>query len=1089
MTADRIPPTADALLAQTDWIRALAQRLIVDPGTADDVAQDAALVALTKSPRDSGALHGWLRRVVRNLALNVRRSETRRDAREAEVAAQEGVEASDEVVARWEIRRRVVAEVLALDEPYRAAILLRFFEGLSVGETAARLDAPEETIRTRTRRGLDLLRGRLASLDDGRGRRGFAALVLLARGEGRGTGALGGGVAMATGTKWVIAAAVMGLLAVGATIAVRAGQPGDPPPAVGGDEAKTATAPKRRESKTTESRAPTGIDLAACDRDRDLHGTVVDFDGKPVAGADVIVARRQRWATTLITRDESAMFVPAERTKSSSDGTFAIRLARGDEVTLRVDAAGFAVWESQSRQAGERVTIRLGRPLTLDVRVTSADGKPVPDAPVRAGIGGEPGNDEFSARNARTNAEGVARFERMPRGARGSMDVRTRSLSLAYKEVAYADAETQTIELTLPAGVVVRGTVIDAYTKTVIARATVKCGEGFGPTTLTDNLGRFEIVGYPKQSVLAEAGGHARGRAKVPSSGDVTIAVEPEGRVAGRVVDADGKPVKDADVALIGNSDMPGGDGSGRASDGGAITGADGTFDVAGLIPGRAHLLRVQAAGHALLMKQIFVPRVEPYSAQLGDVVLVAPHVLRGRVVGADDKPAVRTYVHLAGPDRRDDFVINLHRMTDDLGRFAFGELPPGVYELDVNTGKRRDPTRATVPAAGDGPEIVISLADAKPAEKKLYCRVTVRVVDEQGAPIDGANVQVGYVANSTAGNKKTDREGVATFDAEYQPGTVWVTADPTKWLRNFSWLKPGQTEVTVALRRGTKVSGRVVDDDGAPVNVAWVQAFDGARQVGSSSTKSDGMFAFAVPPGVKIDVEARQSPGGSDHARGAAEAWGVTPGGEEIVLHLVREPATRTLDVEVVDELGAPVVGAMVSTDFQGRDWRSPILGETTADGHARAFDRTTGKKTDVIGLPELPRTPVLVSVTISDRTKGFNRQWSPLPRRVPGDVDAVKIVVGKPRRLHGRVVHEDGSPCASAIVSCTPGSGQGSMNVCESDGAFELFVPADMPTPIDVNAFPAPEAGKIREVTGYDVVDGEDRDLEIVLRPVPKR
>src|SRR5882724_11715368 len=111
MTAGDDSPPIDALLSETAWIRALARSLVVDQATADDVAQDAAVIALTKPPSSAAALRGWLRRVVKNLASNARRGESRRDAREKSVASHEADVAADEVVARWEVRRRVVEAV------------------------------------------------------------------------------------------------------------------------------------------------------------------------------------------------------------------------------------------------------------------------------------------------------------------------------------------------------------------------------------------------------------------------------------------------------------------------------------------------------------------------------------------------------------------------------------------------------------------------------------------------------------------------------------------------------------------------------------------------------------------------------------------------------------------------------------------------------------------------------------------------------------------------------------------------------------------------------------------------------------------
>ena len=67
-----------------------------------------------------------------------------------------------EIVAREERRRAVVAAVLGLEEPYRSAVLLRFYEGLAPRELAKRLRLPIETVRTRLKRGVEQIRARIA---------------------------------------------------------------------------------------------------------------------------------------------------------------------------------------------------------------------------------------------------------------------------------------------------------------------------------------------------------------------------------------------------------------------------------------------------------------------------------------------------------------------------------------------------------------------------------------------------------------------------------------------------------------------------------------------------------------------------------------------------------------------------------------------------------------------------------------------------------------------------------------------------------------------------------------------------------------
>jgi RNA polymerase sigma-70 factor (ECF subfamily) len=1073
MTTGDSSPTTEALLSQTAWIRALARSLVVDQATADDVAQDAVVVALTKPPSSAAALRAWLRRVVKNLASNARRGETRRGAREKSVAVGESDHASDEVVARWEVRRQVVEAVLSLDEPYRSTILLRFFDGLTAAQAAARLGVPFETVRTRTRRGLELLRVRLARLDDGEGRRGAAVLLLLARPDAdlaAPGAALTGGVLMASTTKWAAAAAVLLLLAVGATWAVVMSHDARLPAPQPATPETAAAAPPKPHRATPAATAPSDVvDLAACDRERDLHGVVLDPDGRPVAGATVTARRKQPWGVTLRTHDETHMIHDAEATKSDINGAFALRLSAGDEVGLRADADGFAVWESESRQAGERVTIRLARGLTLDVVVKTHDGAQAADAPVRVSV--EAARTDHVARYDRTDADGHARFARLPRGASASISVASNA---AHQQTKLSDAESQTIVVTLPATRVVHGTVTDAATKVAIEGARVSVQYGLGHPVATDSLGRFEIAAFESRNLLAEAPGYARAEMKVEEGADVAFALERATRLTGRVVDAEGKPLKDADVSLIGNSDMGGR--FDQSSAGGATTDAEGKFAVDGLLVGRLHLFRVHADGHALLYRQEYTATPDQPDRDLGDVVLAAPHMLHGVVIDAEGKPAVGSIVGLDGPDGTRDFVLHLHRLSDDLGRVAFPELPPGTYEVSTYSGSVKSTIEVTVPSTGD-PPLVTLRTGIEPKRETPAIPVAVRVTDEDGKPVPDVRVCIGYAANGSTPWTAVGADGTLTLEADAFPATVSVSPPDrgdVRYLREFVWLRPGAREATVVLRRGAVISGRVVSESGGAVQSAWVEAFDGARQAAAASTDADGRFALVVPVGGRFDVQASLPHAINDSAppkRSVAELHDVAAGPTDLVLKMVRTPPTHTVDVEVVDERGAAITGLVVRAEFVGHDQFKPLYGITGADGHAR--------------IDGLPRSSATFSVTITDPKQDARRSWGPLPRRVAGDVDSVRIVVGKPRTLHGRVVLEDGAPCASATVF-VPGAN--CSGAADAEGRFSVDVPADLPAPYAVHGSPPPYDGK-KPMSGYDLVDADERELTIVLHGVPAR
>jgi RNA polymerase sigma-70 factor (ECF subfamily) len=155
----------EALLAHKDWVRTLAVRLATDAGAADDLEQETWLEALRHPPADDHNLRGWLTRVTRSVARKDVRSGTRRQRRERANARPEAQPSAARVVVEAETQRNVVNAVLALAEPYRRTILLRFYEGLPPRDVARETGVPVETVRTRTRRALAQIRERLAEID------------------------------------------------------------------------------------------------------------------------------------------------------------------------------------------------------------------------------------------------------------------------------------------------------------------------------------------------------------------------------------------------------------------------------------------------------------------------------------------------------------------------------------------------------------------------------------------------------------------------------------------------------------------------------------------------------------------------------------------------------------------------------------------------------------------------------------------------------------------------------------------------------------------------------------------------------------
>jgi RNA polymerase sigma factor (sigma-70 family) len=134
--------------------------------TAGDLhrAKDVAQIVFTALARDAlalsrhGALTGWLYTATRNAAIDLMRTERRRQQREEKVHTMEEILSSPESLPDWERLRPVLDDAMdELDARDREAVLLRFFEGESFAAVGTKLRVNEDAARKRVDRALDKL--------------------------------------------------------------------------------------------------------------------------------------------------------------------------------------------------------------------------------------------------------------------------------------------------------------------------------------------------------------------------------------------------------------------------------------------------------------------------------------------------------------------------------------------------------------------------------------------------------------------------------------------------------------------------------------------------------------------------------------------------------------------------------------------------------------------------------------------------------------------------------------------------------------------------------------------------------------------
>lgn len=130
-----------------------ARGILRNEADAQDAVQGAFVQAIEKleTLREGARFPGWLRRIVVNAALEMRRSRARRLP---------GPVLSPSPDERWstedfELLRKALDE---LPDDYRQPILLHYCEGLSYEEVAGLLDCPRGTVGTNIHRGMARLR-------------------------------------------------------------------------------------------------------------------------------------------------------------------------------------------------------------------------------------------------------------------------------------------------------------------------------------------------------------------------------------------------------------------------------------------------------------------------------------------------------------------------------------------------------------------------------------------------------------------------------------------------------------------------------------------------------------------------------------------------------------------------------------------------------------------------------------------------------------------------------------------------------------------------------------------------------------------
>jgi RNA polymerase sigma factor (sigma-70 family) len=906
---DREPagaPDVEDLLARVEGARRLARRLVRDPSRADDVAQQAMLASLVRPPRAGWAPTAWLAGVVRNLARKDARGEGRRARHEGRASRPEGTPSTADLVARLEVHRLLLDAVRVLAEPYRAAILLRYFEGLPPREIARSSSIPVATVRSHLRRGLAQLRERLDATHGGDRRSWSLAMVPLAV-----------RTVATTGPAFIpvvsIAAAAV-LVAGGIAWRVLAAGSDD------GSNASPAANLVADASPTNDRSSPQAPPLLAAAPHTHLAATkgrggiawiagVVRENGVPAAGVRVEARISPPLSNDIARRTlQNAERGGARSTRiaeTTTDVAGRFLLSGLDAPTMY-----FVVAAPDGERVGTMQVLRPTDPAALSVELSAGPGRRVRGRLVSTAAspllgwfsvstlwrGGQADVPRPATTEGATGEDG--RFDAMVGTAGVHVSVGTPSRGERYFSVDAPWSGERDFALDTAEGAAVAGQVRDGAGAAVAgARVVVAVfaeASGGGQVRLLTTAGadgRYVIDGLPAgriESLAAEAAGFAPApwlvRATPLRAGETTtvdLTLRRAAMIEGRVVEQGGAAVAEVEVLL--SFDAAGG-GNGSDLRQAVQTDAEGRFRFDGLPEGSGEIAVMGPRRFSVVDRTAVddqVPPTAPVLEPLGrarpptavgfaavriqsegerrEIVIatVAGRSLAGRVVSEEGRPIVDALVVATSAKVGDAFASNTWRRpfvakSSADGGFAFEALP---VSDDWQFAARRPDARGettepvVLPADGAAPDVIIRL--------RTLGLVTGRVIGADGKPAADAFVSlVPTTARAERRTAPTNIDGCFRFEGvargRYRVG---VSSSGGRFIGDPVSIDGETTSTPAAVELRIEptyfATGVIVDADGKPlawtsVNVLRVDVPTG-RSVGTSAiTDADGRFTAA---------------------------------------------------------------------------------------------------------------------------------------------------------------------------------------------------------------------------------------------------
>jgi len=602
---------------------------------------------------------------------------------------------------------------------------------------------------------------------------------------------------------------------------------------------------------------------------------------------------------------------------------------------------------------------------TISGKVTSPDGKPTSGATVRAipvpakaeTVMRAPRPDVPKTVVVKTDAAGAFQFDGL---VGGPFALRVESAGFAPAFAADVPVGA-VLNLRLKPGVPVVGRVLDLTSQKPVAGATItalerdaaRFGRDAAHTVASGDDGTFQVPNCAPGIVAVEAIAPGKARARLdrvvarPSvPGEErkpeanTLYLQAGGRIAGRTVGPDGKPLADAIVTATPS------DGSLfsmlREGRGAQRTDADGKFAFDGVVAGNKYTLRATKEGLGSRDEGPIPIDAGTDRSDL-ELKLETGAMLAFRLVTAQDVPVkdVEARLQAQGGKRRGMSFSAGEVDRDKIapqgdGKFLIKALDAGTFDLTLQPPDYADVTREAIKLKSGE---TTDLGTIRVKESKS---IAGKVVDTTGQPIAGASISAMWVD----ADMRLSRESKTGADGHYrmaglgdQPLRNVMVRAPGYANATRDAASPGDTAVDFTLEKTGSLVGRVLLPGGAAPAAFRVQAFPEAKE------KQERPGMRIVIGGRPDDDQIFTDPSGNFRLDGVepgtvtvtANADGKAPG-RKSGLKVVPDQATDVGTITLED--GRVLRGRVVSAKDD-----APVPGATVSVAQPQGFMMTVGR------------------------------------------------------------------------------------------------------------------------------------------------